>query len=58
MATDRDRRCPIPSSPIAKQVLGAANMMTAAICELTGGQPANVCTAPGVAAAAATLPTA
>jgi hypothetical protein len=47
-----------PSSPIAKQVLGAANMMTAAICELTGGQPSNVCTAPGVTAAAATLPSA
>jgi len=47
-----------PSSPIAKNVLGSANMMTAAICELTGGQPSNVCTAPGVTAAAATLPSA
>jgi hypothetical protein len=45
-----------PSSPIAKQVLAAANMLTAAICELSSGQPANVCTAPGVTAAAATLP--
>lgn len=47
-----------PSSPIAKQVLGAANMLTASICELTGGQPTNVCTAPGVTSAAASLPTA
>jgi thiol-disulfide isomerase/thioredoxin len=45
-----------PSDPVAKQVLAAANMLTAAICELTGGQPTNVCTAPGVTAAAATLP--
>ncbi len=48
----------IPSSPIANDVLGTANMLTAAICQLTGGQPANVCTAPGVTAAAATLPAA
>ncbi len=47
-----------PSSPVAKQVLASANMLTAAICQLTGGQPANVCTAPGVTAAAATLPSA
>jgi hypothetical protein len=45
-----------PTSPIAKEVLAAANMLTASICELTGGEPANVCTAPGVTAAAATLP--
>ena len=47
-----------PTSPIAKQVLAAANMLTASICELTGGQPSNVCTAPGVTSAAATLPSA
>jgi len=47
-----------PSSPIAQQVLAAANMLTAAICDLTGGQPSNVCTAPGVTAAASTLPSA
>ncbi|MGZ5296906.1 MAG: DUF929 family protein [Actinomycetota bacterium] len=47
-----------PSSPISKQVLGAANMLTATICELTGGQPTNVCTAPGVSSAAASLPSA
>jgi hypothetical protein len=33
-----------PSSPVAKGVLGAANFMTAALCELTGNQPATACT--------------
>ena len=33
-----------PSSPVAKAVLGTANYMTAAICELTGDQPASACT--------------
>ena len=47
-----------PSSPIAKQVLAAANVLTAAICDVTGGQPTNVCTAPGVTSAAASLPSA
>lgn len=32
-----------PNSPIAKGVDGAANTITAAICELTNNQPANVC---------------
>jgi len=35
-----------PSTPIARGALGAANVMTAAICKLTNNQPANVCTAP------------
>ena len=35
-----------PSTPIAKGALGAANVMTAAICKLTNDQPANVCTTP------------
>ena len=47
-----------PTSPLAKQVLAAANMLTASICELTVGEPSNVCTAPGVTSAAATLPSA
>jgi thiol-disulfide isomerase/thioredoxin len=34
-----------PTSPVAKAVLGAANYATAAICGLTGGQPASACTA-------------
>jgi hypothetical protein len=33
-----------PSSDIAKGVLGTANYMTAAICKLTGDQPATACT--------------
>ena len=33
-----------PSSPIAKAIGGAANYMTAAICKLTGNQPATACT--------------
>jgi hypothetical protein len=32
-----------PASPVAKSVLGTANYMTAAICGLTGDQPATVC---------------
>jgi len=32
-----------PSSAIAKQVLGAANLMSAALCAITNGQPATVC---------------
>jgi len=34
-----------PSSPIAQGVDGAANYITAAICKLTGNQPASACTA-------------
>lgn len=45
-----------PTTPIAKQVLAAANMLTAAICEFTDGQPSTVCTAPGVTSAVASLP--
>jgi hypothetical protein len=37
-----------PSSPIAQAVNGTANMITAAICKTTGGQPANVCTSKAV----------
>jgi hypothetical protein len=36
-----------PGSAVAKSVLGAANYMTAALCSLTGDQPASACT-PGV----------
>ena len=32
-----------PSSAIAQGALGAANYMTAAICKMTGNQPASVC---------------
>lgn len=33
-----------PQSPIAQSILGTANYLTAAICESTNQQPANVCT--------------
>jgi hypothetical protein len=33
-----------PTSPVGKAVLGAANYTTAAICGLTGDQPATACT--------------
>jgi len=33
-----------PSSPVAKGADGSANLFTAAICRMTGNQPANVCT--------------
>jgi hypothetical protein len=44
-----------PSSPIAKDIDGAANVITAAICTLTHGQPAGVCHSSGVQAAASSL---
>lgn len=37
-----------PTDPIAQEVLASANVLTAAICELTGGEPAAVCASPGV----------
>jgi Domain of unknown function (DUF929) len=33
-----------PSSPIAKAIDGTANYITAAICKMTGNQPASACT--------------
>jgi hypothetical protein len=44
-----------PSSPVAQAALGSANLMTAAICKMTGGKPSNVCTSSGVVAASAHL---
>ncbi|MEU4194231.1 DUF929 family protein [Kribbella sp. NPDC026611] len=44
-----------PSSPIAKAVLGSANVYTAAICKLTNNQPAKVCSTDTVTAAASKL---
>jgi hypothetical protein len=43
-----------PSSAVAKDIDGAANRLTAAMCTLTNGQPGNVCTSAGVKAAEAT----
>lgn len=34
-----------PSSPVAQGATGAANVMTAVLCQLTGGQPGPVCSA-------------
>lgn len=44
-----------PSTTVSKAILGTANGLTAAICSQTGGKPANVCSSPGVTAAAAHL---
>jgi hypothetical protein len=44
-----------PSSAVAKDIDGAANVITAAICSLTHGQPGGVCHAAGITAAAASL---
>jgi hypothetical protein len=38
-----------PSTDISKGAVGSANMMTAAICKVTNGHPANVCRDPAVA---------
>jgi hypothetical protein len=37
-----------PDSRVAQAVLGAANALTAALCQLTAGQPGGVCTSAGV----------
>jgi uncharacterized protein DUF929 len=44
-----------PSSPIAKAIDGSANVYTAALCQVTGNQPTNVCTSAAVTAAAGKL---
>ena len=45
-----------PTSPVAKTVDGAANTITAAICQTTGGKPASVCSSPTITQVASTLP--
>jgi hypothetical protein len=47
-----------PTSAVAPYIDAQANILTAALCVATGQQPATVCSAPGVRAAAATLPAA
>ena len=32
-----------PTNPVAQNIIGAANHITAAICQVTGGQPGSVC---------------
>jgi hypothetical protein len=44
-----------PTSPVAKAVDGTANVITAAICKATNGQPTAVCNAAGVRTAAKAL---
>jgi thiol-disulfide isomerase/thioredoxin len=44
-----------PSSTVGKDIDGAANMITAAICQMTKGQPGNVCTSAGVTAASKSI---
>lgn len=44
-----------PSSPVARDIDGAANIITAAICKITNGQPGSVCTSAGVTSAASSL---
>jgi hypothetical protein len=44
-----------PSSTVAKDIDGSANIITAALCKVTGGQPASVCSSAGVKAAAGSL---
>lgn len=44
-----------PSSDIGKTVLPAMNVITAQLCDMTKGKPANVCTSPGVMSASVLL---
>jgi thiol-disulfide isomerase/thioredoxin len=44
-----------PNSAVAKGADGAANMITAAICKMTNGQPGSVCAAPGVVTASKSI---
>jgi Domain of unknown function (DUF929) len=44
-----------PSSQVARDIDGAANILTAALCQVTHGQPGGVCTSAGVRAAAGSL---
>jgi hypothetical protein len=46
-----------PSSPVAQQIDGAANQITAMICQLTDNQPSDVCSADFIQQAQAALPT-
>ncbi len=44
-----------PASAVGKDIDGAANVMTAAICQLTKNQPAGVCTSGGVTTASRSI---
>jgi hypothetical protein len=45
-----------PTSPVAQSVDGAANVLTAAICQATGGAPSSVCASPVIAQIMSGLP--
>ncbi|GIU99270.1 MAG: hypothetical protein KatS3mg014_0886 [Actinomycetota bacterium] len=47
-----------PDTEIAKAIGGTANVITAMICELTEGQPADICGSEVIRRAQAALPTA
>jgi hypothetical protein len=44
-----------PGDPLAQAVDGSANVLTAALCQVTGQQPAQVCSSAGVASGADAL---
>ena len=44
-----------PSSPVARDIVGAANYLTAAICQVTQGRPLAVCAVKAVQTAARSL---
>lgn len=44
-----------PASPVAQAVVGAANVLSAALCAATGQEPLSVCSSPGVRAGASRL---
>ena len=44
-----------PATPLSKAVLGSANVITARLCQLTGNQPAAVCTSSAVTAVAGSV---
>ena len=46
-----------PATDVAKQIGGAANYITAMICQLTDGQPSDVCSSAVIQQAQAALPT-
>jgi hypothetical protein len=46
-----------PSTALSKAVLGSANVITARLCQLTGNQPAAVCSSSAVSAVAGSLGT-
>lgn len=44
------------ANPITQEAMGAANVITAALCQLTKEKPASACSTPAVTAAATVLP--